>query len=479
MECRICLPLIPTPKKATGVKEDGTFSFRTYPARIACSEKQWKNYADAFSEDAKRVHGVSFAEGEGGLLLLCDRSVAAGHYRLIAAENALELRAFSADGVTAGLASVLQLMRCDKAGFRIQEVVIDDYPETDYRCFMIDLARQWHPFEQVLRYVDICHLYKINKLQLHFIDDQSYTLPSDILPGLPTKDRHYTKEQIAYLNKYAADRGVTLIPEFEVPGHSRALVSAYPEKFSNIYDPEGIVGEDNIFCTGREGVFELIDSLIGEVCELFPDSPYIHLGGDEANRHIWDRCELCREYMKKNGLAGSAQLYSHFMERVTNMVINRGRKPVVWEGFPKEGDGQISRDVIVIAWESMYRYAPELLESGFTLVNCSWQPNYIVPYRPAWSYSDILAWNIYNWQNWNPGSPAHLNPFNVPPTDRVLGGMMCCWEWNYESEIGYVRSNLSALAERTWTIRRLCETEEFGAKLEEVLPVAERLTGLK
>ncbi len=476
MEQRIALPVIPTPKKVTGATEQGMFKNKEYFARIDWDKKSWERHVKAFMEDAFRAHDLQFEKGTGGVRIIEDLSVAAGHYRMHAEEKDLELRVSSAEGLTSAFSTVLQLMRKAGKKFRIQEVYLEDFAETDYRCFMIDLARQWHTFDQVLRFVDVCHFYKINKLQLHFIDDQSYTLPSDVLPDLPTEGRHYTKAQIAKLNAYAADRGVTLIPEFEVPGHSRASVKAYGEQFSNIYDPEGIVGEDNIICAGRPGVFEVIDRLIGEVCEMFPDSPYIHLGGDEANRAIWDRCELCAEYMKKNGLANSAELYSHFMERVTNMVINRGRQPVVWEGFPKDGDKQISRDIIVIAWESMYRYAPELIESGFRIVNCSWQPNYIVPSKPAWDYRNILEWNIYNWQHWYPGSPAHLNPFNIQPTERVLGGMMCCWGWNYQSEIEYVRSNLSALAERTWSIWRICETDEFATKLIEVLPVIERLT---
>ncbi len=468
-EEKTLLNLIPTPQ--TVEREEG---FVPFPKEIT-TDKKFAGLIPVAADYAKRMHGLALNEGENGLKILYDPALAEEGYVLDTAK--MTIRACGYEGAAHGLASLLLLAKDGS----LPKVKISDRPENPYRGLMEDLARQWHPLEQVLADVDLCFFYKCSYLQLHFIDDQSYTLPSRLYPKVPTEGRYYSFEEIAILNAYAKARGVKIVPEFETPGHSRALISAYPEQFGNnaMGEMQELNGafrtdSDNILCAGKPGVFEAIDAMLGEVMELFPDSKFIHIGGDEAALARWNNCPDCQAFMEANDIPDVYALYTYFVKRVTDMVLARGRTPIVWEGFPKSGTENISRDVVVIAWESYYQLAPDLLASGFHIINCSWQPLYITP-RRRWKPEEILGWDVYNWQHYNPFSPAYLNPIHVSPTALVRGGQLCAWECTYEEEIDVMVENLAALSERTWRTERVLPTEDFKAEMDAIRPVIQKI----
>lgn len=478
------LRVIPMPKEVCGMDEDGNFAIAKVQRKIHTDCERFKTYTETFAEYAGRVHGIEIELAQGGIEIYTDLGLAKGAYRMCCENNAVKIYACEDDGVTNALATLLQMMCADGDAIAVPMVKISDKPDCEYRSLMVDLSREWHPFETLFEYVDLCYLYKIKYLHLHFIDTQRYTLPSDIFPNVSTKDSYYTKPQIAELNEYAHARNVELIPEIEVPGHAAAMVNAYPELFANNLETEK--GEDvdptafktdfknNIICIGKPGIMDNIKKLVEEIIEMFPYSKYLHIGGDEAEINEWNYCTDCKKYMADHGISNVRELYTHFTKLMTDMVLGLGRTPIVWEGFPKEGNEAISRDILVIAWESYYHLAPDLIEEGFNIVNASWAPLYIVPYR-RWTPEDIMAWNIYNWQHWWPKSEARLNPIHLQPTNQVKGGLLCSWESTYEGDIQAVRENLAALAERTWNVRRYADDEQFREKLEYVLELAKTL----
>ncbi len=481
------LNVIPMPKNVVGEGSDGSFEYVNVAAYI-CADKLFSFVADTFSELVYKVHKTELNEGKGGIELIADPNLGVCEYRLLISDNAVRAYASDAEGAGYAMATVLQLIKTDNAGISLPKVEILDSPDCAYRAFMVDLARKWHEFDTLLYYVDLCYLYKIKYLHLHFIDTQSYTLPSEKFPKMPTDGRHYSREEIEKLNSYAAARGVELIPEIELPGHAAAMVSAYPELFANTLEVESFTDKyslfnnntkGNIICVGKEGILDTVKELLTEVIAMFPNSEYIHIGGDEATIAEWEVCTDCKRYMKKKGIGNVKELYSDCVKNITDLVLSLGKTPIVWEGFPKEGADKISRDVIVIAWESYYHLAPELIEEGFKIINASWKPLYIVPWSrwggDPWSATDVLEWNVYNWQNWNKKSPAHLNPIHVQPTDSVLGAQLCAWECTFERELPEVLEKLPALSERTWNIRRYAEDDEFKEKLDALMPVSKKL----
>ena len=468
------LKVIPLPRCVEGEDASGHFDTVSVAAAISVAHPPFAVHADTLATYLHRVHGTSLRRGAGGIELLYDPSLGVEEYRILCDGQGVRAYAAADSGAAYAMATLLQLATPDGERLSFPKVQIEDGPDCPFRSLMVDLARQWHPFETLFDYVDLCYLYKIKYLHLHFVDTQSYTLPSDIFPAISTAGRHYTKAQIRELAVYARERGIELIPEFEVPGHARAMVQAYPALFAHTPLREGETVSDNIICVGKTDLMDNLRALIAEIIEMFPDSRYLHLGGDEAEITEWDKCADCTRYMNEHGIDNVHALYSHFTKEITDLVLSLGKTPIVWEGFPKEGTETISRDVVVIAWESYYHLAPDLIDEGFSIINASWQPLYITP-NVHWSVENILAWNVCNWQHWWPKSEAHLNPIHLQPTDRVMGGLLCAWEWTYEGEIGIIRENLAALSERTWRKRRYAEDSEFREKLSAILPIAEKL----
>ena len=339
---------------------------------------------------------------------------------------------------------------------------------------MIATGRIFHPLGKMLKYVDLCYYYKLKYLHLHLADADLYTLPSKAFPKLCKVGKHYTFEEIAALNEYAAARGVVLVPELECPGHARVLTEAYPEIFGNYTDgartvPVGVTGSKfsahGVICVGHERTFEAIKTLIGEIVEMFPHSPYIHIGGDEAPFETWELCATCRAYMEKKGIKSVEDLYGEFVGRVASYVLSLGKTPIVWEGVAKGSMHYIPKETIVIAWSGFRVLATEYLEQGYSIINAAWKPLYLVtryiPHYDHYSYEDILDWDMHNWQHWAPAVSITENPLHIEPTDKLLGTALCAWSMEHEQLISRLLECMPAFAERAWNEGRGMGLDEY------------------
>ncbi len=461
--------IIPTPKYT----ELASGNIVIAPA-VSCSYAPWKPYVQTLFEAFDKIYEVKLTSAEGGITLIHDAALAPKSYRYDARDG-LTLSASDSEGILYAIATLLQAVTVNGGIIEAEKAYVEDYPDKDYRTLMIDLAREWHPAQTLFKYIDICFFLKVKYLHLHFIDDQRYTLPSKAFPHITDGNRFYSYEEIAAMRSYANQRGVILVPEFEAPGHAAAMNRNYPDVFAPkleggtdteiVTEAGAVITAANIVCAGSQKTMDGIRTLLAEICELFPETPYIHIGGDEANIKVWNYCTESSAYMKENGIEDVYELYSDFVGRVAQMVLDMGRTPIVWEGFPKKGAHRVPKETLVIAWESYYNYAPDLLADGFKIINASWQPNYIVPsLNLTWGHKEILGWSVYTWQHWWPNSAAHLNPITVAPTDQVIGGQLSAWESTYEQEINTVMQNLAALSERVWTVKRLWDDKAYAKR---------------
>ena len=466
--------IIPTPKKVALAEGSSRVSLSV------SADSKWTSYTEILSDAFEKMFGRTLGEGDG-IKLAFDESLPKNAYRLDSREG-IVLYASDKEGLYYAMASLLLAINKRDGSLTLEKALIEDYPEKPYRALLVDLARAWHPAHTVHQYIELCFVLKIKYLHLHFVDDQGYTLPSRVFPHVTDGYRHYTFEEIEKMRAHANRLGIVLIPEFEVPGHASILNENYPEVFANkavdgkdTFTVDGaVITGRSIICAGSEKTFEAVKAMLTEVCELFPESPYIHIGGDEANIKVWNECAACKEYMEKHGIEDEYELYSEFVGRVARFVLDLGRIPIVWEGFPQKGIKYIPKETIVIAWESYYHMADDLLREGFQVINSAWKPLYIVPNLDRrWGVPEILDWNVYNWQNFSSKSRAYLNPINVPPTDQVIGAQLCAWESTFEHEIGRVIDCLFALSERTWTVDRLHSLGEFSKRS---LPTLWRVT---
>ena len=331
--------IVPTPKKVS-VFEGST----ELPHSVSTKNENWISHAKTLSDAFSKLYGRQLSPTGKGIELIFDETCPAKGYRIDTRDGIL-LFAAEEEGLLYSFATLLQMVVWKNGDYCVEKALIEDYPEKEFRALMVDLAREWHPASTVLQYIDLCFILKVKYLHLHFIDNERYTLPSKAFPKLNERDS-YTYDEIAEMRDRARARGVILIPEFEAPGHAAMLSVCYPEVFANEIDGEtaeektesgAVINDASIICAGKSSVMNGIKTLLSEICTLFPDSPYVHIGGDEAKINVWNYCSHCKSYMKSKGIEDVYELYSEFVGRVAKTVIDLGRTPIVWEGFPKKG----------------------------------------------------------------------------------------------------------------------------------------------
>ena len=369
------------------------------------------------------IKGVHFANGEGGITLK-EKALKDEEFILEISESGVEIFAATEKGAHNAFATILQKMEVKGGKIFLPEGTYSENPDCSFRCMMVDVGRNYHSFEYLLKYVDTCYENKANYLQIHFAENESVTLEFKCLPKLATEGRIYTKAQIAMLNEYAKDRGISIIPEVDLPGHTQHFCDKHPEIFGTL----GVL-------PASEDVFAVLKELYKELFEMFPYSKLVHIGGDEAAIDRWENCEKTKAYMQKMGYKDFDETYAEYIATVTNMILEMGRTPIVWEGFKKEFNDRISKDVLVMVWECAYQMPEDLIASGFTIINTSWTPLYIlcqpdyVDYEAKWwSPEEIDAWRPWKWKHWLPVSKATPNGYDIERNDeKIIGGMLCAW----------------------------------------------------
>jgi hexosaminidase len=168
-------------------------------------------------------------------------------------------------------------------------------------------------------------------------------------------------------------------------------------------------------------------------------------------------------------LKSHEELLRYFIVSVNELVKKQGRKTIVWEGFRREGKLEIPREILVMPFEGGKYYRPDhLVEDGYTLINTSWQPLYVVSHRSApigqWPPEHIYKWNMFRWEHFRQWAPAY-NPIQLPETAHVIGAQMCAWEQPEEVEIPSLRQRLPAMSERLWSYPASGEFSDFAARL--------------
>jgi hexosaminidase len=258
----------------------------------------------------------------------------------------------------------------------IPPVVVADHPRFKYRGMHLDVARHFEPVEFVKRFIDLMSQYKFNYFHWHLTDDQGWRIPIKKYPKLTeigstrpetVKERNltpyigdgiphtgsYTREQIKDVIAYAKERYITVVPEIELPGHASAALAAYPQfgcKTDYKYKVQttwGIFKE--VYCPTDE-TFKFLEDVLAETIKLFPDSPYIHIGGDEVLKDHWKESPFVQELKKKENLKDEHEVQSYFVRRIEKFINSKGKKIIGWDEIL---EGGLAPNATVMSWRGM------------------------------------------------------------------------------------------------------------------------------
>ena len=319
-----------------------------------------------------------------GIRFVTDESLPAEGYELNVDGEGIEVRASQFPGFLYALQSLGQLLPAavygtepaPDAAWEVPCVKIADAPRFAYRGMHLDVARHFFSVDEVKRYIDVMAIHKLNTLHWHLTDDQGWRIEIKRYPELTavgsirkatvvrkewgTYDDtpyggFYTQDEIRDVVKYAADRGVTVIPEIDLPGHMLAALTAYPELgcTGGPYEVWGRWGvADDVLCPGREKTFEFLEGVLTEVMELFP-SEYIHIGGDECPKVRWEKCPRCQAKIRQLGLKDDGEhtaehyLQSYVTDRIGKFLAQHGRRIIGWDEIL---EGRAPSDAVVMSW---------------------------------------------------------------------------------------------------------------------------------
>lgn len=292
-------------------------------------------------------------------------------YKLTVTKEKVVIAARDAAGAFYGIQTFLQLLPPQVLSSRLQwgvkwevpAVKIQDAPARPWRGMMLDVARYYYDIPFLKRYIDLMAHHKLNKLQLHLIDDSGWRLEIKQYPLLtevgawagPVERRlggFYTQDEMQDLIDYAAVRGVEIIPEIEFPAHILSAIVAYPwlsctEKQHEV-PMQHFISRD-LLCVGKESSFDFLKAVLDEVVALFP-SPIINIGGDEAVYDRWEACPHCQELMKKEGIAKASDLQGWLTNRVATALAPKGRTCMGWEEIIMRG--KVEQPVIALLWHN-------------------------------------------------------------------------------------------------------------------------------
>ena len=375
-------------------------------------------------------------------------------YKLEVTPTAAKLSAPNPLGIIHGLQTFLQLVKARPEGFSAPAVVIEDKPRFQWRGTMLDVCRHWMPIEVVKRNIDGMEAVKMNVMHWHLSEDQGFRIESKKFPKLHemgSDGNYFTQAQAKEIIQYARDRGIRVVPEFDMPGHTTAWFVGHPE-LAAAPGPYQIERKWGIFDPSmdpsNEEVYKFLDKFIGEMAELFPDA-FFHVGGDEVTGKPWDANPKIQEFKKANNLADNHALQAYFSERVQKIVAKHKKTMVGWDEVlhptsPKE--------ILIQSWRGQESLA-EAATRGYRAI------------LSRGYYIDLQFPASYHYAN----DPLENKAAGLTPEQQkfVLGGESCMWAeyitpFNIDARL-WPRN--AAVAERLWSPQNIKDVDSMYRRL--------------
>jgi len=411
---------------------------------------------------------VAKSPAEATLVIRCARasepvqSVAEDEsYGLTVTSNGATLTAPDPLGVLRGLETVLQLVESVTGGFAIPAVTIEDHPRFAWRGLLIDVSRHFMPIDTIRRNLDGMAAVKMNVLHWHLSDDQGFRVESKLFPKLHqdgSDSKFYTQEEVRGIIEYARERGIRVVPEFDVPGHTSSWLVAYPKLAT---DPNDLkVGRnfgiyDLCMDPSYEPVYEFLDQFIGEMAKLFPDE-YFHIGGDEVNGKQWAASPRIKDFELSHnmptGKEGNIAIHRYFNERMLKILKKHGKK---MEGWDEILNPDLPKDIVIQSWRGQ-KSLSDAARQGFT---------------------GILSSGYYLDHMEKASTHYAVDPLAKESADLsegqkklILGGESCMWgEYVSPENIdGRIWPRNAVIAERLWSPASVGDRADMYRRMERI-----------
>jgi hexosaminidase len=375
-------------------------------------------------------------------------------YRLDVSSLGARLNATTVTGILHGLETFVQLIG---PGPAVQSVHIEDKPRFPWRGLMLDVSRHWMPVEVIERNLDAMAAVKLNVFHWHLSDDQGFRVESKRYPKLQqfgSDGYFYTQAQIRHVVDYARDRGIRVIPEFDIPGHTTSWFVGYPE-LASAPGPYSIERKWGIFHPtmdpSREETYTFLDSFIEEMAGLFPD-PYFHIGGDEVEETQWKASESIQAFEKQHQITGSQGLHAYFNLRLQRLLKKHGKTMIGWDEVL---DPSLAHDTVIQSWRGQASLADAARKGYRGVLSFGYYLDHLKPASTHYAV-DPLA-----------NAPDQLTPEQA---SRILGGEACMWaEYvNHQTVDSRIWPRAAAIAERLWSPKEVSDVESMYARLEAV-----------
>ena len=378
-------------------------------------------------------------------------------YTLSVTADGAKIEAPTPLGAMHGLQTFLQLVAVSPDGFAAPVVTIQDKPRFPWRGLMIDVSRHFIPLDGLKRNLDGLEAVKMNVFHWHLSENQGFRVESKKFPKLHTLGSDglfYTQDEIRDLIAYARDRGIRVVPEFDMPGHSTAWFVGHPELASGPgpYEIERRWGIfDPAMDPTNEKTYKFLDELVAEMTKLFPDH-YFHIGGDEVNGKEWDANPKVQEFKKSHNLTSNEALQAYFSGRIQKIVTKHGKAVVGWDEVFIPG---VPKDIVIQSWRGQASLAQ----------------------AAAQGYHGILSNGYYLDLGWSAARHYAVDPMsgpgaNLTPEQQqlILGGESCMWSEyvNPENIDSRIWPRNAAIAERLWSPKNVTDVASMYARMRAI-----------
>lgn len=446
----------------------------------------WKATATHFAEKLSKTAHLTLSVGTNNapIAIVKNTNLDKEAYKLGITTSGVTIEANSIQGLNHALSTLHQLI-LTATNEKLPVLTINDKPRFGYRGLMLDCSRHFWTIDNLKETIDQMAFFKLNTLHMHLTDNNAWRLAMDKYPQLTEKGtyyydypemsgKYYSKPELKELVQYAQERGVEIVPEVDLPGHSTALLAALPQLSCNggtfeAYPEERPFskrkrGAENMICVGNPESLKFVEDVVNELVEIFP-SQYIHLGGDEVPTNIWEKCPKCQALYKREKMTHPGELQDYFTRKVSEIVRAKGKTMLGWDEI-NDRNAATPEDILTVWRDEGTPNQLKALERNIPVIMCPQHGCYF-----DWGYAGNSTRKVYEWDP----VPADLGADKLP---LIKGGQAALWTervTTQERVEWMLYPRICALAEVFWSPKENRNWDNFYQRITQYYPIMEKL----